>query len=78
LSDKKLKFPEWQAPFQELILEFDREKLPEKIQQVETLIVTRLQELSSYSNYHSERQAIADALFTLRLLKKGRLSLSPS
>jgi hypothetical protein len=38
MSDSELKYPEWQAPLQELILEFDREKLPGKIQNVQILI----------------------------------------
>src|SRR5438105_14311143 len=45
MSDGELKFPEWQAPLQDLILEFDREKMPEKMQHVETLIIDRLQQL---------------------------------
>jgi hypothetical protein len=45
MSDSELKYPEWQAPLQELILEFDREKLPGKMQNVGILISKRLQQL---------------------------------
>jgi hypothetical protein len=43
MSDIELKYPEWQAPLQDLFLESDHEKLHEKIQKVETLIFERLQ-----------------------------------
>ena len=43
MSEEQLKFPRWQAPLQELIIEFDREKLAEKVQKVEALISERLQ-----------------------------------
>jgi hypothetical protein len=42
----ELKYPSWQTPLQEAILEFDPEKLAEKIQAVESLIFERLQVLS--------------------------------
>jgi hypothetical protein len=73
MSEQELKYPKWQAPLQEAILEFDREKLIEKIQKVETVVFERLQELSSDSDHHGERQAIADALSTMRVLKKDEL-----
>jgi hypothetical protein len=34
----ELKFPHWQAPLQELILEFEPEKLAEEIRKVEALL----------------------------------------
>jgi hypothetical protein len=74
MSDGELKFPEWQAPLQELILEFDREKLPEKIQKVETLIFDRLQQLRQGNDGHSEKQAINDALSILRIIKRDKLN----
>jgi hypothetical protein len=74
MNDEILKYPKWQTSLQDAILEFDREKLLDKIQKVETTVFERLQELSSDSDHHGERQAIADAFSTLRVLKKDKLS----
>jgi hypothetical protein len=73
MSDEELKYPKWQAPLQEAILEFDREKLREKIQDVETLIFERLQQLRQSSDGRSEQEAINDALSILRVIKRDRL-----
>jgi len=52
------------APLQDLILEFDREKVLERIQKVEeTLIFEPTQQLRQGSDGHSERDAINDALY---------------
>ena len=45
MSNAELKFPQWQGPLQKLILEFDPQKMPEKIQSAETLVLERLQQL---------------------------------
>lgn len=74
MSDEKLKYPKWEAQFQEAILEPDRESLIEKIQEFEAAVFVRLQELSSDHDHHDERQAIADAVSTLRVVKKDKLS----
>lgn len=74
MSDSKLKYPSWQAPLQEALLELDREKLAERIQKVETVIFERLQAISSDTDHHDEREALADAASILRGLKKDKLS----
>jgi len=68
-----LKYPEWQAPLQELILEFDREKLPGKIENVETLISKRLQQLRDERDGLAEVQALNDGLAVLRIIKRDKL-----
>jgi len=73
MSNGKLKYPQWQAPLQEAILEFDREKLAGKLQNAEALILERLKELHEGSDGRSEREAINDALATLRVLKQEKL-----
>jgi hypothetical protein len=73
LSNGELKYPKWQAQFQEAILERHREHLIEKIQKFEAAVFARLQELSSDSDHHGEREAIADAVTTLRGVKKDKL-----
>ena len=71
-SDGQLKFPEWQAPLQELILEFDKTKLPEKAQKLEAILTDRLYQLSGSSDGHTEREAIQDALNILRVIKREK------
>ena len=73
MSDRELKYPRWEREFQEAVVELNREKLVEKIQKLETAIFVRLQELASDSDHHSERQAIQDAVSTIRVLKKEKL-----
>jgi hypothetical protein len=73
MNDGELKYPSWQAPLQEVILEFDREKLPERIQKVEALILDRLQQLSRGNDSRSEQEAISDALSILRIIKRDKL-----
>jgi hypothetical protein len=71
-SDGPLKFPDWQEPLQELILEFDGARLPEKVQRVEALISERLKQLTLSSDGHVEREAIQDALNILRIIKREK------
>jgi len=73
MKQDNLKYPEWQVPLQEVILEFDLKVLPGKIQHVETLIFQRLQALRSNNDGADERIAIANALEILHTLKKERL-----
>jgi hypothetical protein len=74
MSNGELKYPKWEAEFHGAVLEFDREKLFEKIQKFETAVFARLQELASDSDHHAERQAISDATATLSTLTKQKLS----
>ena len=69
----RLKFPEWQVPLQGLILESDRSKLSEKMQQVEVLILDRLQHLHEGSNGDAEREALNGARSTLRIIQREKL-----
>ena len=73
MTNGELKYPKWQAEFQEVVLEFDRENLVAKIQRFETVVFARVQELAPTSDYGDERQAIDDALTTIRILKQENL-----
>ena len=72
-SGEGLKYPEWQAPLQEVILEFDRKKLVEKVQQAETCISARLQELRRRRDSVEEQEAIVYGLSLLRSIKHDKL-----
>ena len=65
----ELKFPQWQHPLQELILERDQTRLTRKIEDVERLISLRFLRLQNESDCLDERQALTDALSLLRILK---------
>jgi hypothetical protein len=71
MSDPELKFPQWQAPFQELIIEFTLQRLPEKLQKAEVLIQERLQQLDHGNR--DEQVALRDALSILRVMKQEGL-----
>lgn len=73
MKDQELEYPQWQAPLQEVILEFNLDKLPAKLYRAETLIFQRLQQLQLNHNHSGERRAINDALETLRTVKRERL-----
>lgn len=66
----ELRFPEWQRPLQEVILESGQEDWAHKIQAVEKLITLRFLQLQNRSDCLEERQALSDALFLLGLLRK--------
>ncbi len=68
-----MKYPEWQGPLEELSLELDREKLAEKIQKVETLLIKRLQQLRQVKDGRREEEAIKEALPNLRIIKRDKL-----
>ena len=67
------KYPEWERPFQEALLEFDSRRLKERVAAAEAKIFKRLHVISGSQNGLAERQAIADALSSLRVLKRDIL-----
>jgi hypothetical protein len=69
----KILYPEWQAEYQAALLELDPKKLFERVTAAETAIFNRLQAMSHTSDGHAERQAIEDALASLRVLKRDNL-----
>ena len=68
-----LPYPEWQDPLQEVLLEFDREKLTEKALQAESSILERLRQLQLSNHSHQERDAINHGLSLLRMVRRERL-----
>ncbi len=69
----KILYPEWQNEYQAALLELDTEKLRGRVAAAETAIFNRLQAISQGSNHTAERQAIEDALASLRALKRDNL-----
>jgi hypothetical protein len=75
MIESELKFPEWQAPLQDVLLEFDSAKLEQQIHKVEALITQRIEQLPRASNSHEERDAINHALGLLRMIRHDRLGI---
>ena len=73
MSDSELKYPSWQTPLRQSLLEGNPEKLAKKIREVEARISERLLAMSSDTDHRDEREAIADAAAILRVLKKEEL-----
>jgi hypothetical protein len=73
VNQTNLRFPEWQGPLQDLILEFDREKLRGKMQEVEAVIHERLRQVDPSHDVRGEREALSDGLSILRVIRRDRL-----
>ena len=69
----KILYPEWQGEYRAALLELDPKRLFERVTAAETAIFNRLQAMSHTSDGHAERQAIEDALASLRVLKRDNL-----
>ena len=60
----------WQRLFREVLLEHRPQELYGKIQAAEAAICERLQAMAHESSDESERQVVADAMSTLRILQR--------
>lgn len=69
----ELAYPQWQILLQEVILEFDHDKLAEKALKVEAIIVERLRELPQSVDSQDEKEAIRYGLSLLKSIKCERL-----
>ena len=75
-SRSDIRYPAWQNEYQTAVLELDPRTLLERVHAAETAIFNRLQELAQNADRpedKAERQAIADALSALRILKRDKL-----
>src|SRR5262245_2559700 len=75
-SSPKILYPDWQQDYQAALLELDPQKLLERVAEVEAVIFKRLQAISHNPDHVAERQAIDDALASLRVLKTENLGFS--
>jgi hypothetical protein len=75
-SPSNLRYPAWQREYDAALQEADPKKLLELVHAVESAIFNRLQELAQTSentDHKAEEQAIAEALTTLRVVKRDKL-----
>lgn len=76
-SPSNLRYPAWQSVYEASLSELDPKKLLERVHSAEAAIFNRLQQLAQgpeSADQKAEQQAIADALATLRLLKRDKLN----
>jgi hypothetical protein len=66
----QLRYPQWQEPLLQAVMETKPNSLTGKIQIAETAISQRLIELDSNPTSKEERVALSDAVSTLRVLKR--------
>jgi hypothetical protein len=66
----QLRYPQWQEPLLQAVMETKPDSLMGKIQITETAISQRLRELDSNPASKEERVALSDAVSTLRVLKR--------
>jgi len=75
-SPSNLRYPAWQREYEASLHEPDPKKLLERVHAVEAAIFNRLQDLAQTSestDHKAEEQTIAEALRTLRVLKRDKL-----
>jgi len=65
-----LRYPDWQKPYHDALVELDKDKLKVRVVAAEAAIFNRLQTMSSNSDSSGEMQAIEDALASLCYLKR--------
>ena len=64
-----LRYPLWQEPLRDAILEFDTQRLSVKVKSAEKAIFDRLDALPE-SHDSREREALTDALATIEILRR--------
>ena len=68
-----IEYPEWQRAYREALLEVNPQNLPARIFAAEMAILVRMKALQTSSDGHREREAIQDALSSLRVLQTEKL-----
>ena len=73
-----LKYPNWQRPVQEALIELDKHKLHARIAEAEHAITRRLEDISQSPADRAEQDAMQHALASLRVVKKESVNFSDS
>jgi hypothetical protein len=74
----ELPYPEWHETYHDALLELNPQKLVQRVNEAETAILSRLQEIRIGSDSRMEAQAIEDALNGLRVLKNETVKFKRS
>jgi hypothetical protein len=70
-SSSGVRYPEWQKPYEEALIEFDKSKLAQRVAAAERAILNRREKIFEDPAHATERQAMEDALVFLRVIKSG-------
>jgi hypothetical protein len=65
----EVRYPEWQKTYHDALLEPNPQKFVQRVNEAETAILSRLQEIRIGSDSRMEARAIEDALSGLRVLE---------
>jgi hypothetical protein len=74
-SARNPKLPDWQRLFEAVFLEDDPKKLPQLVEAAQAAMYLRLQALVDSPDGHGERDAINDALRTMRAIETRKAAL---
>ena len=72
-TSQNIKYPHWQREFEAALREGDPESLRQRVDAAEAALFLRSQALVGSTQGHAERQAISDAIRTLRAIQKEKL-----
>jgi hypothetical protein len=70
---QSLKFPSWQQEYQDALVETTPDLLKQRVLKAEEAIFRRLQALSHSRNADDERQALDDAMRSLRVIQVEKM-----
>jgi len=73
LHSSSQQFSAWQCDYEAVLAESDTHALFKLVEVAEAAALTRLSSLEDSSDHHAEREALAEALAHLLLVKKDRL-----
>jgi hypothetical protein len=76
-SHSNRQYPAWQSEYKASLSELDPKKLLERVHSAEVAIFNRVQQLAQSpdsADHKAELEAIADALTTLRFVKRDKLN----
>lgn len=72
-SSSHIKYPHWQREFEAALRQGDPQSLRQRVDAAEIALFQRLQALAAGAQGDAERQAIAEAIETLRAIQKEKL-----
>jgi hypothetical protein len=68
-----MKYPHWQREFEAALREGDPQSLRQRVDAAEAALFVRSQALAESAEGNEERQAISDAIGTLRAIQRDKL-----
>jgi hypothetical protein len=72
-TSQNIEYPHWQREFEAALREGDPESLRQRVDAAEAALFLRSQALVGSTQGQAERQAISDAIRTLRAIQKEKL-----